>query len=64
MSLYGRGQPVSNHQFRDNTERNAGRMENVQFIPKRCMCVCCKKMRTEAIGRHTQAGFICGMCSS
>lgn len=62
MSIYSRGQPVANHQFRDSTERNAGSMENVRSIPKRCMCVICKKQRTEATGNHTQAGFICGMC--
>lgn len=61
MSLYARGQPVANHQFRDNTDK-AGKMLNVTSIPKRCKCVICKKQRTEATGNHTQAGFICGMC--
>ena len=35
-------------------------MGGVTHIPKRCKC---DRMRTEKSGRHTKAGFVCGMCS-
>ena len=37
-------------------------MVGITSIPKRCKCVCCKKLRTEATGKHTDSGFVCGMC--
>lgn len=55
MSIYTRGEPTANQLFRENTEKVAGSMANVT-------CVCCKRMRTAATGRETQAGFMCGMC--
>lgn len=65
MSLYTRGEPASNHQFRQNTERRAGQMIGVTSTPKLCRCVCCGKRRTEASGKHTaDGGFVCGMCRS
>jgi len=62
MSLYTRGEPVANHQFRANTERRSGQMIGVTSTPKRCRCIRCEKMRTEATGDHTKAGFVCNCC--
>lgn len=62
MSLYTRGEPASNHQFRANTEKRAGQMIGVTNTPKKCRCIRCDKHRTEVTGKHTEAGFICGMC--
>lgn len=62
MSIYTRGEPASNQQFREATQRNAGRMENICCIPARCRCVCCGKARTEATGEHTKRGFVCHGC--
>lgn len=62
MSLYTRGEPVSNQQFRDNTAKNAGQMIGITTTPKRCLCIRCNARRTEITGRHTKAGFVCGMC--
>ncbi len=63
MSIYSRGEPTANQQFRENTEKVAGSMANVTRIPSMKKCVCCKRMRTAATGWDTQAGFMCGMCS-
>ena len=62
MSIYTRGEPTANQQFRENTEKVAGSMANVTRIPSMKKCVCCKRMRTAATGRETRAGFLCGMC--
>lgn len=62
MSLYTRGEPVANQQFRQNTEKRAGQMIGVTSTPKRCRCIRCEKMRTQATGRHTRAGFVCHGC--
>lgn len=59
--IYTRGEPTANQQFRDNAAK-AGQMLGVRQVPKRCKCVRCEKQRTEATGRHTKAGFVCGMC--
>ena len=64
MSLYDKGQPVATHQFRDNTFKQKGTMLNVTFIPKRCMCIRCKKPRKESTGTHSKNGFVCGMCGN
>lgn len=62
MSIYTRGEPVANQQFRDNTQRNAGKMENVgvfTFVCKRCG-------RNRPVGGRKslgwKAGFKCGEC--
>lgn len=59
--IYTKGEPTANQQFRDNTAK-AGQMLGVRQVPKRCKCISCGKQRTEATGRHTSAGFVCGMC--
>lgn len=61
--LYHRSTPVAQAKFRDNTAKRAV-MLNAQIVPKRCRCVRCAKMRTEATGRQTESGFVCGMCHS
>lgn len=63
MSLYTRGEPASNHQFRANTEKRAGQMIGVTTTPARALCRCCGKMRTAVTGKYSKSGkFICGMC--
>lgn len=62
MSIYTRGEPTSTHQFRANTEKNAGKLVGIRTIPSRVKCYCCEKLRTESTGRHTDFGFVCGMC--
>lgn len=65
MSLYTRGEPVSNHQFRQNTEKRIGQMVGVTNTPKKCRCVRCEKLRTAATGKYSKSGkFTCGMCHS
>ena len=64
MSIYTRGEPAANHQFRDNTAKRAGQLIGVTNTPKRCKCIRCEKHRTEATGKNTTAWFICGMCHS
>lgn len=62
MSIYTRGEPVANQQFRDNTGR-AGKMLGVMKIPAKERCHCCGKMRTAKTGKYVEAtGFVCGMC--
>lgn len=64
MSLYTRGEPTANHQFRANTEKRAGQMIGVTNTPKKCRCVRCEKLRTEATGKYSKSGeFTCGMCA-
>lgn len=62
MSIYTRGEPVANEQFRRNTAK-AGQMLNVCRIPSRVKCVDCQKMRTEETGKYKRRGFVCGSCS-
>jgi late competence protein required for DNA uptake (superfamily II DNA/RNA helicase) len=62
MSLYTRGEPFSNQQFRQNTEKRAGQMIGVTSTPKKCRCIRCEKHRTEATGMHTKGGFVCHGC--
>lgn len=62
MSLYTRGEPVSNHQFRENTEKRAGQMIGVTSTPRLCRCVRCGKRRNEATGKLGSGGFVCCMC--
>ena len=62
MSIYTRGEPVANQQFRDNTER-AGKMLCVTRTPKLARCKCCGKLRTALSGKFSKSGrFTCGMC--
>lgn len=61
MSIYDKGQPAANHQFRDNTGNHAS-MLNVNHIPRLDRCVRCGKRRTAATGAYKRAGFVCGMC--
>lgn len=63
MSIYTRGEPVANHQFQEKTDRHR-KMSGVTFIRKRCRCIRCEKMRTEATGEHTKAGFVCHGCGN
>lgn len=60
MSLYDRGEPAANEQFRRNTAKVS--MLNVRQVPKMCKCVRCERLRTKATGKDTDAGFVCGMC--
>lgn len=60
MSIYTRGEPVANDQFRRNTEKAS--MLNVRQIPARVKCVDCQRMRTEETGKYKRRGFVCGMC--
>lgn len=62
MSLYTRGEPANTAQFRANTERRSGHLEGITSTPRLCRCTCCGKRRTEATGKHTANGFVCGMC--
>lgn len=62
MSIYTRGEPVANQQFRQNTEKRTSQMIGVTSIPKRCRCVRCGKMRTEITGKHRKVGFVCHGC--
>ena len=62
MIIYTRGEPTANNEFRASTAKNAGSMVLVNKIPKLCRCIRCEKLRTARTGKHTSAGFICGMC--
>lgn len=65
MSIYYRGEPVANQQFRDNTAKRAGKMLCVTSTPKLDRCHRCGKMRTAASGKYSISGrFTCGMCHS
>jgi hypothetical protein len=61
MSLYSRGEPVSNNQFRENTAKRAV-MAGVAKIPGKTLCVCCGKRRTTETGKVTAKGFVCHGC--
>lgn len=61
MSLYSRGEPVSNNQFRENTAKRAV-MAGVAKIPGKTLCVCCGKRRTTETGKSTAKGFVCHGC--
>ena len=60
MSIYTRGEPVANDQFRRNTEKAS--MLNVKLIPDKVLCVDCRRYRTRATGQMKKRGFVCGMC--
>jgi len=62
MSLYCRGEPANNAQFRANTEKRIAQMVGVTTVPKRCKCVACGKMRTAVTGKETDDGFVCHAC--
>lgn len=64
MSLYTRGEPASTNQFRDNTNRSAGKMANVErftFVCKRCG-------KSKPVGGRKslghKAGFKCAECAA
>ncbi len=61
MSLYSRGEPVSNNQFRENTAKRAV-MAGVAKIPGKTLCVRCGKRRTTETGKSTARGFVCHGC--
>jgi len=61
--LYHFAQPFAVDRFRSNTKKLAT-MPNVTTTPKKAPCICCGKSRTEATGKHTKRGFVCGMCAS
>lgn len=62
MSLYTRGEPVANQQFRSNTDKRIGQMVGVTNTPKKCRCVRCEKLRTEATGQYGKSGFVFHGC--
>lgn len=62
MSLYTRGEPTANQQFRLNTEKRVAQMVGVTSTPKKCRCIRCDKLRTESTGRHGKSGFVCHGC--
>ena len=55
-------EPSAFGNFRVKTQTRKATMLGVMTIPRRCKCVRCNKQRTEATGRHTDEGFVCGMC--
>lgn len=60
-NLYHPSLPVSQAQFRDNTDKRAV-MLNAQRTPKKAKCCRCHTHRTEATGKHTDKGFVCHGC--
>lgn len=63
MSIYTRGEPASNNQFRDTTARNAGKMANCTF--RTFMCKKCNQPKSIQ-GRKSlgwKAGFACAECA-
>lgn len=55
-------EPSALGDFRLKTQTRKPKLLGVMTIPRRCKCIRCLKLRTEATGRHTDAGFVCGMC--
>lgn len=62
MSIYTRGEPSANQQFRNNTDlRN--KMLNADLHQRLERCVCCGKRRNMRTGNVKAGKFICHGCN-